>query len=503
MARRQSSAPQRFLISLNFLVQVFFAFLIFVLVNGMVFRWQLPRIDLGRTAYFQLSDKTLQLLKSVKEPIEVMVFFQPGSNDPTISQVYEDIKWLLKEYEAVNPKLIRVKYADPDRDPITADRLLQLYHVKEANVVGFILEKEGVPPRFKFVSVGELVEYEQSTPFSQSNRIKFFKGEQQFSSAIQSILEEAPRKVYFLQGHGEADPDNLDPKGGYSEIASYIRQDNLVLEKLNLLESNKVPGDCEVLVICSPGKPFSEQELNILRDYLRGHGRLLVMLDAMKTGTGLEKWLKEYQVKVGDDIVLVKVQDRLGGEALFQAAPGQKYGDHPITESLRRENLNTLFQMARTVDVLVTSPQEGPREQVTILVQTHEATWAETNLDELKRNLAALDDADRKGPVPLAVAVEPSNAGGMEREGMRMVVYGSSSFVGNGNMKGGNVDLFMNSLNWLVKRQHLIGIAPKTPREFSLTLDAFQLRSIVFSQVIVIPGAIAVLGFLVWMRRRK
>jgi ABC-type uncharacterized transport system involved in gliding motility auxiliary subunit len=86
---------------------------------------------------------------------------------------------------------------------------------------------------------------------------------------------------------------------------------------------------------------------------------------------------------------------------------------------------------------------------------------------------------------------------------MRMVVFGSSAFIANSSQQGPAVDLFMNSLNWLLKRQQLIGIAPKAPQEFGLSLDPFQTRAIFLTEIIAIPFAIAGIGFIVWFKRRK
>jgi ABC-type uncharacterized transport system involved in gliding motility auxiliary subunit len=227
---------------------------------------------------------------------------------------------------------------------------------------------------------------------------------------------------------------------------------------------------------------------------------MIVLMDGMKSDPGLESLLAEYDVKFGNDVVLFKIQDRLGGEALVTTAPGVKYAAHPITDSLRKDQVATLFPMARTVDKLGTP---NSKQKVTVLVETDPRAWAETDLADLQKEKAQLDEKDRKGPVPIMVAVEPSAAGEMEREGMRMIVCGSSGFVRNGNLKAGNVDLFMNSINWLLKRQQLIGIASKTPNEFSLSLDIFQRRAVFFVEVIVIPLFIASIGILVWFRRRK
>ncbi len=493
----KSSAPKRFLVGFNITIQVVLVFVVLVLINLAMNRWHPPRFDLSQSNYYKLSDKTKQLLKSLKAPIEVIVFFQPDTSDPMITKIFNDIQNLLREYEAESSQ-IKVRYVDPDRDPINAEKLANEYHVKFPNVVIFVYNKQS-----KYVEVSDLVELDRAgSPFTEGgSRVKAFKGEQQFTSALQKVLDTKQPKIYFLEGHGEGDPTNFDPRTGYSNITTYIRRDNLLVEKLNIFEKQQIPRDCDVLMICDPTKPLGEIELKAIQDYLNQNGRLMVFLAGFHNESGIEKLLTEYGVKVGHDVVLIKFRDVLGGERVILGVPGTNYGNHPITEVLRKENIATFFPNAQSVSQI--SPTIGLKERVTVLVKTPDFAWAETDLAKLQQGKTQFNEKDHKGPVPIAVAVEPITAGKIEREGARMVVFGSSEFIRNGQLRGGNVDLFMNALNWLLQRQQLVGIAPKMPAEFSLLLDVFQRRAIFATEVVIVPLVITVIGLLVWFQRRK
>ncbi|MCC7519588.1 MAG: GldG family protein [Verrucomicrobiae bacterium] len=492
----QGSAPRRFAIGFNVVLQVLLAGALAVFLNLGIQRWHPPRMDLSRSDYYKLSGKTTELLKSLREAVEVIVFFQPDSRDPVTQKVFDDVQNLLAEYANAS-KQVKVRYVDPDRDPVNAEKLAKEYGVRVPNVVVFVHKG-----RNKFVQVSDLVEFDRMSPYGGGGgKIRAFKGEQQFTSAIQNVLEEKQAKICFLEGHGEGSFDDFDPRTGYSKISTLIRRDNLQIEKLNLATAQSVPKDCDVLVVCGPQKPFADFELKALADFLAANGRMLVLLDGFRYDTGIEKLLAEHGVKAGNDVLLIRIRDRLGGEALLTTVPCGDYGTHPVTDSLRQEEITTLFPVARSVDAVSSS---DPIRRVTVLLRSVAGSWAETDVAKLQRDQKAqLDARDRKGPVPAGVAVEPSTAGDMEREGMRLAVFGSSRFVRNDALAGGNADLFMNAVNWLLKRQQLLGIAPKTPQEFSLVLDAFQRRGIFLTMVVGIPAAVAVIGFVVWIRRRK
>ena len=88
---------------------------------------------------------------------------------------------------------------------------------------------------------------------------------------------------------------------------------------------------------------------------------------------------------------------------------------------------------------------------------------------------------------------------------MRLVVVGCSGFVDNNSLiqNEGNVDFFMNSLNWLLKREQQIAVSPKTPQEFRLDMSPSQAKMVYTLVIGGMPLAVAALGLIVWLRRRK
>ncbi|MCX7887266.1 MAG: GldG family protein [Verrucomicrobiae bacterium] len=250
------------------------------------------------------------------------------------------------------------------------------------------------------------------------------------------------------------------------------------------------------LVIAGPQKRFNEAELGALDQYLKSSGRLMVLLD-YRWQTGLETLLERYGVQADDNLVVMPLLGMINVTAM-----GAEYARHPITSKLR--GINTSFPYARSVRRRSGSAaSSGERPEVTELIRTAEAYWGETNYSSQPIKFDA--NVDLQGPVPVAVAVETRKPGGVELDGMRLVVVGTSAFVDNQHIRssGGNVDFFMNSLNWLLKREPQIAISPKTPEEFKLDMTTHQAR-VVYALVIGgMPLLVAVVGVAVWLSRRK
>ncbi|MBV9463985.1 MAG: GldG family protein [Verrucomicrobiae bacterium] len=487
--REYSQFRNRFYMAMNALLQIFFLLVALVFANFIAYKWYPKPFDLTRTNYYELSDKTKQLLKSLSKPVHVIVFVQPHNAEGDSSQVYSEVERLLKQYKYYQPKYLEIEYIDPDRNLTRARELAEKYNVQLANVIVFASGE-----RSKYVQSSDVLEYDHTNPFQQS-KVVAFKGEQQFTSAIQNVVEAKQLKAYFLQGHGERDPDNYDEKGA-ATVAQYLKRDNLVVERINLLEKPEIPRDCDLLLIDGPKQPLKDFEMKLLEDFFKRQGRAFIMLDP-DTRTGLEDLLRKYGVAVGNNLVLSKIN--MLGQVMYNSnAFGTALASHPITSKLGHSALS--FHYARTVDA-VQDPTLG--YQATELVKTPDSFWAETALNRKTRYEFNPDTGDRAGPLSLAVAIEPKKVGNVNTEGTRIVVTGTSTFLENDKIDAANMDFFLNAANWFLKRPELIGISPKRPQEFMLGLNDAQIRTISLVAIGAMPLAAAVIGVVVWLRRRK
>ena len=61
----------------------------------------------------------------------------------------------------------------------------------------------------------------------------------------------------------------------------------------------------------------------------------------------------------------------------------------------------------------------------------------------------------------------------------------------------------VNAVSWVLGRSESLGITPKTPKDFSLSLEDGQQRVIMWTTCLGIPLVTGSLGLLVWWRRRS
>ncbi len=454
-----------------------------LMVNYLSFR-HYYRADWSRTQLYKLSSKTTSLLESLTKSVEVTVFFQPGN------VLYEDIHNLLREYQFHSSRL-NIQWVDPDRDIAQTEELAVKYQVTDPNVVVF--DCEG---RSKYVRIDEIANINKA---SGIDRITAFKGELAFSSAIQGVVQETVPTVYFLTGHGEHDITDFDRRTGFSGAAQLIERDNIQVKPLLLSTEKQIPADCSALIVAGASQSMSKSEADLIAVWLRRSGRLMMLADTGQT-SGLEKLLQDWGVRLRNDVVLDPDRTLTGREVYVSS-----YNRHPITAKLGATA--AIFYLPRSVEPDYTQSKtvSADRPLVTPLALSSKNSWSETQPDQVPAKYD-VGTEDLPGPVSMAVAVEKGDTAGLldiQIRPSRLVVFGDSGFISNSGLTGGDSSLFMSSLNWLLDREQLMAIAPKEVNDTRLKLTREKIRILSWSSIGLIPALAALLGTLIWLRRRK
>jgi ABC-type uncharacterized transport system involved in gliding motility auxiliary subunit len=453
------------------------------MVNWLGYRHYL-RGDWTASHLYSLSQKTKNVLKGVKDEVRVVVLMTPTT------PLFGETKELLSRYEALSPKL-KVEFIDPERDPLRTRQLAQEFGVSAANTVVFSADG-----RKKYVTSDQLADYDYSgMQMGQGPKLKGFKGEEQFTSAILGVVSPKVPKAYFSTGHGEHGLDAADGDG-YSQFKEVLKRDNLDVQTATLL-AGSVPADCDLLVIAGPKVPFTEQEKAALKTYLEKGGRAMILLDPVigqqQRPSGLEDFLKAYGVQVNNDIV-VDPEKQLPFFSLA-AVYANEFRSHPVVDPM--QGLAVLLPVARSVTTTM-----APGAASTILLTTSPQGWGVTDIAAVAAGKpVSKGPKDTQGPVSLGVAAQSETD---KDKGWRLVVFGNSLFAANQYLaNAGNVNLGLNAAAWLAKQEQALGIAPRAPEQVQLFLSASQMRTVFLLSLVVLPGLAIVMGVTVWWRRRR
>ena len=86
----------------------------------------------------------------------------------------------------------------------------------------------------------------------------------------------------------------------------------------------------------------------------------------------------------------------------------------------------------------------------------------------------------------------------------RMIVASNATFIQDNALTQDQqaLDFISASVNWLLSREQLIGIAPKVPKTLTFSLTEDSLRNVRWVMLVLIPLVPAVIGAAVWWQRR-
>jgi len=493
------SPRQKWRIALNITLSTIAAFAILVGINFLSSRYESfhHRFYLSQDTRVQLSPKTLSVLKSLTNDVNITVYYDKEKT------LYGDIMSLLQEYQAHCHKLT-VRTIDYYWNPSEAAAFQARLHMGPITNKDFVVfESNG---RATTVDESLLSSYQynwqpstnenDSTMYINMKRIQF-NGEVLFTEKIFLLTQAKPLVAYFLKGHGErstADTGNL----GCSKLAEVFHRnyvDTRILD--DLLGTNSIPHDCSLLVIDGPTGEFQDIELNKISQYLDQGGRLFALFDNQSAAhkLGLEKILEKWNVMVTHNSIVLDPTEASGNDENGQMFGVSALTLHDVMKPILGKQL--VMVVPRPVGRIKAPSQSGADEP-----KVTELAFSSTN-----SVLAGSSNAERR-PYPLMVAVEKSAPKGVvtdERGATRMLITGDAYFLDNQIIDYSvNSDFADAAVNWLLERTTLLeGVGPRPVSEYQLLLNPQQTNAVKGLLLGAIPGGILLFGGLVWLRRRK
>lgn len=433
------------------------------------------RFDMTANKVYTLSDQTLDILSKLPQDVNVSFFTSPKRSSAEIQRAQQ----LLEEYGKKSSKF-KFKVIDGDKNPSEAKRL----GIHEYNTVVF----ESGDNR-KDVLQRDYVTYAMG---QGRQPVPKFQGEGAFTSALVKMGDTTHLTFYFTEGHGEKEFNNPQPEG-MNTFKDMLEKENYTLKTVNLLTGGKIPDDAAVVAIMGPTKPFQPAEAVLLKDYVEKGGKLVLCVDPL-VKTGLDSILKDFGIKLGNDVVID--QTSYAYPDVRSLIP--QYGFHPIVEKLSDNHVATIMPFSRSVQK-VDPLLKGVNQ--TVFMSSTDKGWGETSLKD--KNLKYDAGVDLKGPVPVAMACEwtnPENAAKVTR----LVVYGNANFFTNQFLQGpGNLDVALNTFSWAAIEENKISIHPKEEDDRVLTLSNVTANLIKYLTVWIMPLAVLAAGGFIWYRRRS
>ena len=431
-------------------------------------------IDISSQKLYSIGDETKKMLKDLEKDVTIYQIAQSGSEDENISN-------LLKKYEDES-KHIKVE----QKDPVVNPKFVSQYTSDDLSANSLIVV---CGDRNKVIDYNNM--YETSMDYqTYSSQTTGFDGEGQITSAIGYVTSENLPALYTVEGHGEKDMD--------SSIKEDIEKANMDIKSLNLLTEGSVPDDADCLFIDSPSTDFSSDEKDAIIEYLENGGKAIIFSDyTTEDMPNFDAILENYGVQRVDGVVFEGDNQHYAMQMPYYLVPTINSTD--ASSETASAGYYVLAPYAQGIKQL-----DDVRDTVKIesILTTSDQAYSKTDLNS---NTIEKEDGDVEGPFDLGVSITESLDDDKETQ---IVYYSTSNLMDsqtNQMVSGGNEKLIMESLKWMTDTEESASVSiPSKSLEVSyLTITDYDAAFWKICTIALIPGIFLVIGFVVWIKRRK
>lgn len=432
-------------------------------------------IDLSSQKLYTIGEQTEKILKNLKKDVTLYYIAQDGTES-------SDIKNLLEKYEE-GSKHITVEQKDPAVSPKFASQYTS-DNISNNSIIVVCGDKS------KVVDYSSM--YETSINYqTYSQEVTGFDGEGQLTSAINYVVSDNMPVLYNLEGHDESSMSET--------MKETIEKANIEIKSLNLLSEEVVPDDAECLFIFAPATDLTKEEADKIISYLENGGKALIVSNYTDEDmSNFESVLENYGVQPVDGIVLEGNTDNYVSQNPYYLLPNIESGE--ITSELSSQSRYVLVPLAQGI-----KKADNIRDTLNIssILTTSDSAYSKTNLKDM--DTMEKEDGDIDGPFDLAVSITEKVGDDKETQ----IAYFASASIFNDSINsmvsGTNYELLSASLAWMCSTDdsNQISIPSKSYDTTTLTVPTADINFWSIFVTGVLPVCILLIGFGIWMKRRK
>ena len=371
--------------------------------------------------------------------------------------------------------------------------LLDLYRLENSSLEFEFIDAELRPDKVRKYEVSEV----PKIIVESGSRLK--KVEELSELAITNALIKISRPhdplICYIKGHDEMNFDSVEAKGG-SELKKIIQNSGFDLRVIHLKDLKEIEKKIDLLVIWGPKSGFVDSEINILDQYLKKGGRLLLALDPQFKKdplVNLRTFLKSRGLSVPNNLIVDRIKhvNGSGGSIPVIAEYGK---DHPL---LKNSKEIVFFPLVSSV-MPTQKPKRGYRVDILAFSSPFPAAWGDSEPGSLyKGKIVYNEEEDLKGPLGYF-----GISYGTETKA-QLMLFGNSTFVANAYRKyPRNFTLFMNTLHGLADENRLISFDLPMIEEKPVFINKHQIGLIFYTVMIAFPLILFGVAFYFYRRKR-
>ncbi len=297
------------------------------------------RHDFTQDKRYTLSKVTNNIVDRIEEPIEIDVFLK-GNFPQEFRKLQSETKQLLEEFQARNSN-VRFRFIDPSEEGGSQEQILEELFNFGLKPVTVSVNDKGTQSQqlvypWAIVSKGEKATRVQllKNLMGANTEEKVISSVQHleyaFADALHKVTQEKSKKIAILKGNGELEDmyiaDFLMSVRESYHIAPFTL-DSVAVAPQKTLEQLK---EYDLAVIAKPTKPFTEEQVEVLDQYVMNGGKTMWLLDQVQA---------DFDSLKNTGSMLAYNKDQSLGEMLF------KYGVR-LNANLVKDEIGTPIKLA-------------------------------------------------------------------------------------------------------------------------------------------------------------
>ena len=449
----------------------------------------LRNLDVSSTRIYEISDTTTDLLDSLDEDVDMTVLAVRDDTDDRITT-------FLSKYEALSDH-INIEWVDPVLHPSA----LTEYDTSE-NTIVISCEATGKSTTVSFDDI--LVPDMYSYYYYGSTDYTEFDGEGQLTSAVNYVTSDVEKTIYQTTGHGEGTLSTT--------ITDLMDQNNYNLSEINLLMNTSIPEDCDLLLMYEPATDLSDDETEMLRNYLADGGKVMILLgDTNATELlNLETVLEEYGMKAADGYIADPQRCYQGNYYYIfpELSVSGDMADGISSEMVLLTNTHGMNLIDPARDTITTTGFMSSSDGAYAVTETAQQQGDYTLGAVAEETVSSQDedeDTDSSGEDAEEASDDSSSDAESDEVTSRLTVISAGSMIDSQITDTftqlENTKVFMNAVTANFDGVQNISVEPKSLQVEYNTVQYAGLFSLLV--IFGIPAAVLIGGFVVWFRRRK
>ena len=464
------------------------------------------RVDLSRGADYTLSSATRRYLAAPalggrNQPIKWIMAYR------RTAPFYERVRALAEEYARLSNGKIHLEIVDPLRSPDRMQEVTAAYGLTlvrdliliDARTDATPITREDanktrvLNPHVKLVVAEDMGVY---TTAEGKRKLTGFQGEDVLTAHLVASIEGQPRKMALLADKSRiADAEGASPR---KALENTLRFQNVAISEIQLSHIEGIPRDVSGIILAAPKYDLTEAELAVLERYWnQPRAAVLVLIDGGETPPKLRAFLRGNGITPRKDRVIARNK-----EALVTAAKGIFTKGVDFTRDLAGQT--TEFEGASSsLEV-----REGAEDLLNRriypmgLIQVLDGFWGETKFGQ---GHEAYDEKEDTPPPMHLAACATRGAESDDRfaaNSSRLLVISNTAFLEPQNSRAENLDFLASGVNWLIGREALAGIGPRSLGTYKLPLLEAQVSFINRVNLFFLPAFLGLIGLFIWTSRR-